>query len=83
MAPDEKQPQWEVAYTCEHCGREIQGNAYFQHARSCERKPRGATKKLYPVELPAGLYDRFHAWCRDQGLTLAEGVWRLIKERFS
>ncbi len=69
---------WDRMYTCEFCGDEFRGNGFFQHARACEKKPKGAIKKLYPIAIPQGLYERFHAQCRQSGLSLAQGVWALI-----
>lgn len=66
-------------YTCEFCGTPITGCGYFRHVRLCERRPSGATKKLYPVELPRDVHRRFHAKCVDLGQTLAERVWMLIE----
>jgi hypothetical protein len=66
-------------YVCEFCGAEFASNGYFQHVRACAKKPVGATRKLYPIELPESIHRRFLSKCRLHDQTLAERVWELIE----
>lgn len=69
-------------YICSICGEKIRGNGFGRHEASCRRKQQlGDCKQIYPVPLPVGLYDSFAQWCEGEGLTLAEGVHRLVKEK--
>jgi len=67
-------------YVCEFCGAEFVSNGYFGHVRSCKKKPKGVTKKLYPIELPESLHRKFLAKCRENNQTLADRVWALIEQ---
>lgn len=68
-----------VTRKCPHCGERIRGNGYFRHIRFCAKKPRGLTKKLYPIDLPELTHRRFLEKCRAADQTMAERVWELIE----
>lgn len=66
-------------YRCRHCGIEIRGNIITRHERSCERRPRGETRKLYPIELAIEIHRRFHARCKEHDQTIGDRVRMLIE----
>jgi len=78
-----KKPREMPEYICPICSKKIRGNGYARHEASCRRKADlgGNTTKLYPVPLSTPRYEAFAAWCAGEGLTLAEGVDKLITEK--
>ncbi len=70
-------------YICPICGQKKLGNGYARHEASCRRKQAlgEETMKLYPVTLPKARYNAFATWCKENELTLAEGVDNLIAEK--
>ena len=79
---EEKRPREMPVYVCPICGDSFRGNGYGRHEAACRRKQElGSIKKLYPIPLPTARYDAFSAWCERQGITLAEGVDRLIHSK--
>lgn len=84
MTPTETKKEREIpVYLCPICGKSIRGNGYARHEAACRRKKElgSETTKLYPIPLPTPRYQAFVAWCEAEGLTLAEGVDRLIHEK--
>ena len=70
-------------YVCPHCKEDFVGNGFSRHEAKCRRdKELGEdAKKIYPVAVPCLRYDAFSKWCKDEYMTLAEGVNKLIKEK--